>query len=94
MISKLVVFAFFIGLLTVPVIAAALIWTKDLGLRMNWWKWLLVAAWYLLFLFFILLDFTFIGEGEPSAGWKGLLFQLVIMIILGAGLARLLTEKR
>jgi hypothetical protein len=45
-------------------------------------------------LFFILLDFTFIGEGEPAAGWKGLLFQLLIMLILGVGLSRIIFAKR
>jgi len=94
MITKLVIFAFIIGLLTVPVIASAVIWSRDLGIRLNWWKWLLVAIWYFLLLFFILLDFTFIGEGEPAAGWKGLLFQLLVMIILGVGLGRIIFSKR
>ncbi|MBA7537969.1 hypothetical protein ES705_35623 [subsurface metagenome] len=94
MITRFVIFAFFIGLLTFPVIAAAVIWTIDKGIRMNWWKWTLVAVWYFLLLFFILLDFTFIGEGEPAAGWKGLLFQLLIMIILGVGLSRIIFAKR
>ena len=94
MITKLVIFAFFIGLLTVPVIASAVIWSKDRGISLSWWKWLLVVVWYLLLLFFILIDFTFIGEGEPAAGWKGLLFQLLVMIILGVGLGRLIFSKK
>ena len=94
MITKLVIFAFCIGLLTIPIIASAVIWSKDRGISLNWWKWLLVAIWYTLLLFCILLDFTFIGEGEPAAGWKALMFQLLVMIILGAGLARLIFSKR
>jgi len=94
MITKLVIFAFFIGLLTVPVILGAIAWSRDLALKMNWWKWLLSAAWYLLLLFFIMAAFTFMGEGEQGAGWRTLLFELVIMIILGAGLVRLLFSGR
>ena len=94
MITKLVIFAFFIGLLTVPVILGAIAWARDLALKMNWWKWLLSAAWYLLLLFFIMAAFTFMGEGEQEAGWRTLLFELVIMIILGAGLVRILFSGR
>ena len=94
MITNLVMFAFLVGLLTVPVIIGAVLWTKDLRINMNWWKWSLSALWYILFLFFIMVDFTFIGEGEPKAGWKGLLLQLVLMIILGAGLVRILVADR
>ena len=94
MITNLVIFAFLVGLLTVPVIIGVVVWTKDLGIQMNWWKWLLTALWYTLLLFLIMVDFTFIGEGEPQAGWKGLLLQLVIMIILGAGLIRVLWSGR
>jgi len=94
MITKLVIFAFLIGLLTVPVIIGAIAWAKDLSLKMTWWKWLLTAIWYFLLLFFILAGFTFIGEGEPSAGLKALLFELIIMVILGAGLVRILLTGR
>ena len=94
MITNLVIFAFLVGLLTVPVIIGAVVWTKDLGINMNWWKWSLSALWYVLLLFLIMVDFTFIGEGEPQAGWKGLLLQLVIMIILGAGMVRIIWADR
>ena len=42
----------------------------------------------------IYMDFTFMGEGEVSAGWKLLLFEGVILMILGVGLARLLLAGR
>jgi predicted permease len=42
----------------------------------------------------VFLDFTMIGEGEKGAGWTMLLFQGVIMIILGVGLVRLLWAGR
>ena len=61
---------------------------------MTWWKWLLAAVWYILLIFFIFMDFTIIGEGEPAAGLRMLLFQGVIMTILGVGLGRLLWAGR
>lgn len=94
MITNLVLLAFIIGLLTVPVIIGAIVWARDLQLRMTWWKWTLTAIWYILLLFFILVDFTFIGEGEAVAGWRGMPFQLVLMVILGAGLIRVLKAGR
>jgi hypothetical protein len=94
MVDKLVIFSFIVGALSGVVIPAAVAWAKDLGLKMTWWKWLLAALWYLLLNLFVFLDFTFIGEGEKGAGLKLLLFQAVIMIILGVGLIRLLRSGR
>ena len=94
MITSKMILALIFGIATVPVILGAAAWAKSLILQMNWWKWTLLAAWYILLVFFIFLDFTFMGEGEVSAGWKLLLFQMVIMIILGAGLGRLLWHGR
>jgi len=90
MINNTVIFAFIVGLLTGPVVYAAIYFAKDLKLKMYWWKWLLSALWYILLLFFILADFTLIGEGEPGAGWKLLAFQAILMFILAVGLFRLL----
>jgi hypothetical protein len=94
MITSTVVFAFIIGAVTGLVISSADAWARDLGLKMTWWKWLLAGFWYFLLNFFVFLDFTFIGEGETGAGLKLLLFQAVILIILGVGLARLLWAGR
>ena len=94
MITKLVIFAFFIGLLTVPVILGAIAWSRDLALKMNWWKWLLSAVWYVLLLFLVFAAFTFMGEGEPVAGWKVLGLTALVMVILGTGLVRLLVAGR
>lgn len=94
MLNNTVIFAFIVGALTGPVIYAAIFWAKELKLRMYWWKWSLVALWYLLLLFFILADFTLMGEGEPGAGWKLLAFQSIIMFILGVGLFRLVWSGR
>jgi len=79
-----------IGLVTVPLVMGAVALARDLNLKMNWWKWTLTGLWYFLLLFCIYLDFTFIGEGEVSAGWKLLLFEGVILMVLGVGLVRIL----
>jgi len=90
MITNLVIFAFVVGLLTGPVVVGALSWVKSRGLKMSWWKWLLSALWYLMLLFLLFAAFTFMGEGEAVAGWKTLGISVVVMVILGAGLVRVL----
>ena len=94
MITNLVIFSFIVGLLTGAVVVGANFWAKALGLRMHWWKWLLSVLWYMLLLFFIFAAFTFMGEGEVSAGWKTLGISVVILVVLGAGLARILLSGR
>ena len=94
MITNLVVFAFIIGLLTGAVVAGAKAWARALGLRMSWWKWFLFGLWYFLLLFLFFAAFTFMGEGEAAAGWKVLGISVLILAILGAGLARILLARR
>ncbi len=94
MITKLVIFAFITGLLSGGVVVGAITWSKVLGLKLNWWKWLLAGLWYLLLLLLIFAAFTLIGEGESLAGWKTLGIATVVMVILGAGLSRLLLSGR
>jgi hypothetical protein len=93
MITNLVIFAFFVGLFTGAVVVGAVSWAKSLGRKMSWWKWLLSALWYLMLLFLLFASFTFMGEGEPAAGWKTLGISVVLMVILGAGLVRILRGK-
>jgi len=50
MITKLVIFAFITGLLSGGVVVGAITWSKVLGLKLNWWKWLMAGVWYLLLL--------------------------------------------
>ena len=94
MITNLVIFAFITGLLSGGVVVGAITWSKALGLNLNWWKWLLACVWYLLLLLLIFAAFTLIGEGESMAGWKTLGFATVVMIILGAGLSRVMLAGR
>lgn len=93
MITNFVIFAFIVGLLSGAVIVGAIVWAKDLKLKMNWWKWVLSAIWYGLFLFLIFAAFTFMGEGESQAGWRVLGLTAFLMVILGVGLIRILRVK-
>ena len=94
MITNLVIFAFITGLFSGGVIVGAITWAKDLGLNMNWWKWSLTALWYFLLLFLVFAAFTFIGEGEPAAGWKTLGIAALLMVLLGTGLVRIIATGR
>jgi len=94
MITNLVILAFIAGLLTVLIIIGAVIWFEDLKLKLSWWKWTLAGIWYILLMFFILASFTFMGEGEVAAGWKSLAAEAVLMVVLGAGLFRILVSGR
>jgi hypothetical protein len=94
MITKLVIFAFITGLLSGGVVVGAITWSKALGLNLNWWKWLMAGVWYLLLLVLVFAAFTLIGEGESLAGWKTLGIASVVMVILGAGLSRVLLSRR
>jgi hypothetical protein len=94
MITNLVVFAFLVGLLTGAVVVGAITWAKALGLKMTWWKWILLALWYVLLLFLLFAGFTFMGEGEVAAGWKTSGIAVVLMVILGAALGRILLAGR
>lgn len=94
MITNLVIFAFLVGLLSGAVIVGAIAWTRSLGLKMLWWKWLLAGLWYLLLLFLVFAAFTLMGEGESGAGWKILGITAVLMVIMGTGLRRLLLSGK
>jgi hypothetical protein len=94
MITKLVIFAFITGLLSGGVVVGAITWSKALGLKLNWWKWLMAGVWYLLLLVLVFAAFTLIGEGESLAGLKTLGIASVVMVILGAGLSRVLLSGR
>ncbi|MBW1999555.1 MAG: hypothetical protein JRJ29_16540 [Deltaproteobacteria bacterium] len=80
----------FMGLLYALMIASAPIWARDLGMEMNWWKWLLSGLWYGLLSIGIAMGFTLMGEKEPRAGQYTLAITLVSMFLLGLGLWYLL----
>ena len=78
------------GLIYALIIVGAKVWAQDLGLEMNWWKWLLAAIWYCLLSFSFAGGFTLLGEKEPRAGYYFLGFFLIVTIISGVGLWHLL----
>ena len=84
------IFWMIMGALSVLVGIGATLWAKDLGLKMNWLRWILVVAWYLLLMLTVASPFTLIGENEAGAGMRIIPFLLVPTIILGVGLWRLL----
>ncbi len=65
-------------------------WLKDAGILMNWWKWGLFTLWYIAVYVVIAGGFTLIGEHEVRAGLFFLGVFGTVMIILGAGLWRIL----
>lgn len=77
------IFWIVMGLIYALIIAGAPIWAEDLGLAMTWWKWVLVAIWYILLSFTFAGAFTLLGEKEPAAWYKFLCFHLCITILLG-----------
>ena len=82
------------GLLYAFIFLSIRVWFQDLGLRMNWWKWLLVLGWFFLLNFSIGGGFTLIGEGEQRAGLYLLGGSVTISVIVGTGLWRILWAGR
>ncbi|WP_420644354.1 hypothetical protein [Candidatus Leptofilum sp.] len=87
------VFWFLMGMLAILVGVGFKAFADDRGWQLNWWKWLLVIVWYLIFNMSFLAWGTLIGEFEPGAGWKMGVLGLFISLILGVGLWRLLSAK-
>lgn len=84
------VFWFLMGMVAIVVGVGFKAFADDRKWKLNWWKWLLVIVWYLIFNMSFLTWGTLIGENESSAGWKLALLGLFVCLILGVGLWRLL----
>lgn len=83
-------FWFLMGILFIGVVAGAKTWFDELGVKMNWWKWILSLLWWFLLYFTVFAAFTFLGERESTAAWGTLILFGVVDAILGVGLWRLL----
>ena len=77
------IFWMVMGALSVLVGISATYWAKDLGFKMNWFKWVLVVLWYLFFWLTVASPFTLIGENEATAGLKIIPFLLVPLVVFG-----------
>ena len=71
-----------------------MVWFAELGYKMNWWKWLLAAIWYLLLNATVAAPFTLLAENEAKGAWGTLGIMGVLTIILGVGLWRLLASGK
>ena len=78
------------GALSVLIGIGATLWAKDLGFKMNWFKWVLVVIWYLFLLLTVASPFTMIGENEAVAGFRIIPFLVVPTVVLGVALWRYL----
>jgi hypothetical protein len=84
------IFWMIMGALSVLVGIGAVLWAQDLGLKMNWFKWVLVVLWYLLLWLTVASPLTLIGENEAAAGLKIIPFLVVPTGVLGVALWRYL----
>lgn len=83
-----------LGMLYSFLIISARIWVKDLKLKMNKWKWLLLISWFILINLSIAGGFTLIGENEKRAGLYFLGFFGIISTIYGVVIWRILQLNR
>jgi len=65
---------------------------EDLKFKLKWWKWTLFSLWFIALNVIIAGGFTLIGENETRAGLYFLGVFGTIIIILGAGLWKLLRK--
>ncbi|MFC1724047.1 dehalogenase [candidate division KSB1 bacterium] len=81
-------FWFIEGILFCLVIAGFYTWTREKGILMTFWKWVLFFGWILLFGFTIAFTTTSLGENEPAAALRGGILFGIITILSGVGLWR------
>ena len=87
-------FWFVMGILFVGVALGFWAWTREWGLVMKWWKWLLALLWWVLLNITIASPFTLLAEDEGTGALGVFGILAVITIILGVGLWRLLIRGR
>ena len=88
------VFWMLMGALYAFIFFSASLWAKDIGLKMNWWKWTITAIWFGILSLSIAGGFTLIGENEVTPGIYFLGTFLVLSIILGVLLWRVLSVNK
>ena len=89
-------FWFIEGVLFCIAIAGLKVWTKDHGIPMPIWKWLLAILWVLFLGFTLAFVGTSIGENETPAAVRGgilfgaltVIFFFILWRVLGFGIRR------
>lgn len=84
------VFWIIMGLLYALIGYSATLWAKDLGLKMNGWKWILTWIWFLILSLSIAGGFTLIGENEMKAGLYFLGSSVFVSVVVGFIIWRIL----
>ena len=83
-------FWFIEGILAVVVFLAFRAWMEDRGVRLTWWKWILVGLWVLLAGATIAFVGTSLGERETTAAFRGGILFGLVTVVSAVGLWRLL----
>ena len=86
-------FWFLEGILACLMVIGFRAWTRDRGIPMPAWKWMLVGLWVLFIAFTIAFIGTSIGENEMDAAFKGGIIFGVISLIAAVGLWRFLLRR-
>ncbi len=87
-------FFFILGIFFLVTLIGARIWFEDMGMKMNWWKWLLTIIWWFLLMGTLAAPMTLLAEREPKGALGTLGLAGIVTIILGVGLWRLLASGR
>lgn len=82
------------GLVTFAIVLGTRSWLDDKQMPMNFWKWGLLAFWYIATLLAISAPFVVMGEGEPAAGWRMFAFNIPICGVAGLIVYRILAMGR
>ena len=83
-------FWFIEGILACLVAIGLKVWMEDRGIPMPFWKWVLVAGWFLGLGVTVAFVGTCVGENEPHAATQGGIVFGTIVIITGVAVRRLL----
>jgi len=83
-----------LGLLYAFIFISAKIWAKDLGLKMNWKKWIATIIWFVFLTLVIGAAFTLFGEGESQAAWYFIGIFGFISVVLGVIVWRIISRGR
>ena len=81
-------FWFVEGVLFCVMVLALRSWAREREIRLAWWKWIAFGAWVLLTGFALAFVGTSLGEGEPTAAFRGGLLFGLASVILGVAVWR------